>query len=125
MCARARARVIGANKKNQKYICQRTPKRNRLVLSRDTDTTTFSFGSLSMFLGFYVSYVSNRWWSMYCAVPYIDACAQTLRAVLGADSPEALECSTRCVKYCLFCYLLTCRACSAQVCASVQRQWAI
>jgi len=45
--------------------------------------TTLNFFSLSMFLGFYVSYVSARWWTMYLSVPWVDKVAFATVSFIG------------------------------------------
>ena len=72
---------------------------NRLCAYSVYYTTAFNFGSLSLFLGFYVSYVSTRWWQMYTTLPYIDTVANALKAC--ADD----ETAARVVRYCHLCSL--------------------
>ena len=71
-------------------------------------TSAFNFGSLSLFLGFYVSYVSTRWWQMYTTLPYIDTMANALKACTADDGAT----TKRVIKYCQLCYLVTCRSVS-------------
>ena len=67
--------------------------------------TTLNFVSLSLFLGFYVSYVSNRWWTMYKTIPWIDKVAFAAVTCIrggGAESAQAVRHDlVRCCNACL------------------------
>jgi hypothetical protein len=53
--------------------------------------TNLNFLNLSMFLGFYVSYVSSRWWSMYQAIPWIDKVCFAATSCVGRSSNGTSE----------------------------------
>jgi hypothetical protein len=85
-------------------------------------STDLNFLNISMFLGFYVSYVSARWWSMYQTIPWIDNVCFGVTTCVGrfCDTNESLalaaqEVRRELVRLACLTFALTTLGISAQV----------